>query len=973
MMVTFVSQCEKNALKKTRRVLDAFANRIGDNTWQTLITEEGLETVKRMLRKTASRSTAVSCHWIRSRSRSQFLWVVGNKNKFNSEGVVPVNYTEVNDIKTDENSMLNSVIYANTKKQLLAEHLFAVGYLAKTLVNLLVQDVTLSNTAFLAGVFHDLGKIDPNFQEYLAKELTKKTPEEQSDDGQHIEKTSHSFEKYPTHNELSWLMLKMLADGRRFGLNGPQFEFLEHAVFWHHAKPIRKDEFDSFGKLQEKFQKSIQQPMSDVLVLGRQLLSSVNKLVEQYGAAQAISNFDENPDQDVLFSLRRSSVPSYKNYTSSSDDFREYSLEAKLNAKANIIRTCLITADRKISSLSAEQLIEAIKNKKLEQIASELLAIEQHLNSQIEQCLSGFEQRFPNSDRNKAQTIAAKQLAERTQVVVLNGPAGCGKTKIALEWAKNTEAKQIIWICPRVQVCQGLYNELTSEEYLPNSQIEICTGEYKLLKYKGVEQKLAEHQIFSGDVVLTTIDQVLNAALTHTKATGLVDYLNAHVVFDEYHEYIQMPGFNLLFAELVECKKAQKLARTLLVSATPNYCFIKDLLGIQPEEIINVEAFNTSLYKFEFVPFSDDMTESEHPLYKLQPKCSFIISNTAYTAQMSFIANQQQEKAVLLHSKFMVSDKREIFDSVFASFKRNGSKAFDILRSGPIVQASLNITCETMTTEFTMAENWLQRLGRLDRFGENSKVNLLTTAIPEHIVEGKGNSACARFLSRLNALESAKAWYEFLQDNLPNQPVKLAEIYRIYKDFYESELVREKVQQDLIKGLKKGIQIIESKVHDPKRIKTSKQEKSKKLKRSSLRGDSRYVQLALCQIFSPKHIHFLNEYACDSAEKLFTLSVDEIEGHDPSGDKNLLAFMHQKHHKFMQAKGESYKKEFKSYLLKDKAVEPDMPIYLSYTQEDLNLCNDSAHPHAIYYAQGKHQPIGAISINRLNQQFNNEE
>jgi CRISPR-associated endonuclease/helicase Cas3 len=93
MMVTFVSQCEKNALKKTRRVLDAFANRIGDNTWQTLITEEGLLTVKKMLGQTATRSTAVSCHWIRSRSRSQLLWVVGNKRKFNVEGVVPVNYT----------------------------------------------------------------------------------------------------------------------------------------------------------------------------------------------------------------------------------------------------------------------------------------------------------------------------------------------------------------------------------------------------------------------------------------------------------------------------------------------------------------------------------------------------------------------------------------------------------------------------------------------------------------------------------------------------------------------------------------------------------------------------------------------------------------------------------------------------------------------------------------------------------------
>ncbi len=86
MMVTFVSQCEKNALKKTRRVLDAFANRIGDNTWQTVITEDGLLTVKKMLRHTASKSTAVSCHWIRSRARSEFLWVVGSKTKFNAEG-----------------------------------------------------------------------------------------------------------------------------------------------------------------------------------------------------------------------------------------------------------------------------------------------------------------------------------------------------------------------------------------------------------------------------------------------------------------------------------------------------------------------------------------------------------------------------------------------------------------------------------------------------------------------------------------------------------------------------------------------------------------------------------------------------------------------------------------------------------------------------------------------------------------------
>ena len=135
-MVTFVSQCEKNALKKTRRVLDAFANRIGDNTWQTVITEDGLLTVKKMLRQTASKSTAVSCHWIRSRARSQFLWVVGNKSKFNSEGVVPVNCTRKN--------LLTSEIENDWK------------YLP------LIKSLTA-----MSALFHDWGKASKLFQEKL--------------------------------------------------------------------------------------------------------------------------------------------------------------------------------------------------------------------------------------------------------------------------------------------------------------------------------------------------------------------------------------------------------------------------------------------------------------------------------------------------------------------------------------------------------------------------------------------------------------------------------------------------------------------------------------------------------------------------------------------------------------------------------------------------------------------------------------
>jgi len=82
-MVTFVSQYEKKTLNRARRVLDSFVNRIGDNAWQTVITQERLNAVKKLLRKTASKNTAVSCHWIRSRARSELVWVVGNRDKFN--------------------------------------------------------------------------------------------------------------------------------------------------------------------------------------------------------------------------------------------------------------------------------------------------------------------------------------------------------------------------------------------------------------------------------------------------------------------------------------------------------------------------------------------------------------------------------------------------------------------------------------------------------------------------------------------------------------------------------------------------------------------------------------------------------------------------------------------------------------------------------------------------------------------------
>lgn len=138
MNVLLICECDKRALHQTRRILDQFAERRGERTWQTAITEDGLQTLRRLLRKTARKNTAVACHWIRGLDHSELLWIVGDASRFNARGAVPTHTTARKILRSgDENDW-----HYGTELQLLTQ---------------------------MAALLHDLGKACDDFQARLTR------------------------------------------------------------------------------------------------------------------------------------------------------------------------------------------------------------------------------------------------------------------------------------------------------------------------------------------------------------------------------------------------------------------------------------------------------------------------------------------------------------------------------------------------------------------------------------------------------------------------------------------------------------------------------------------------------------------------------------------------------------------------------------------------------------------------------------
>ena len=402
-----------------------------------------------------------------------------------------------------------------------------------------------------------------------------------------------------------------------------------------------------------------------------------------------------------------------------------------------------------------------------------------------------------------------------------SAPAGAGKTKVILQASKTN---QILYVVPRVQIGESVYKELI--DYGITDKIELLTGDKRILRIG--DNELQDPVRMSGNITITTLDQLSSIMLGHGNIDAVTAMANRVVIFDEFHEFFELAGLVFLFCEFVKLRQMVK-AKTYLMSATANQYFVNTLLELRSTDVVKMSSFNTR-------PFEISVTAQEdNPFVKLYEPGVIVVGNTANQAQQGALQSiNAGNKTICFHSKFTKSDRSVIFNQIIKEFGEEASKSEYVIYSGPIIQASFNISTHRMICEVSTFENVLQRLGRVNRFGklESGAFDL------SYKQTVKGDVDTSGALSFMCCANRTKAFVAFVKAN--PFPSTLNEIYALYDRFHASEEASKAYAEDFRLLAKKSVSKFANQDFDPVQYPSSGK-KTAKLGRGGMRGTSYYV------------------------------------------------------------------------------------------------------------------------------------
>lgn len=302
----------------------------------------------------------------------------------------------------------------------------------------------------------------------------------------------------------------------------------------------------------------------------------------------------------------------------------------------------------------------------------------------------------------------------------LRAPTGTGKTEALLLWAGDTD--RLIYLLPSQVTVNAMWRRLRS--IYGDKRVGLAHGRADYILRKEEEEPPLDARLFGSvfakPVTVATLDQYLLAHLhgRHWEERRVLAR-NSALVFDEIHSY---EPYTL--GMLSKALQREPPARIALASAT----LPPALLDLFPSLEVSVEAeeslWQRRRYKLELQ--DEPLLNALHQIITeaQQGRNVLVVSNTVVQAQDIYrrIGNLLKKrkgrwsKLRLLHSRFAFRDRQRKEEQVMAP------EPGVILVATQVVEVSLDISYDVLFTEIAPLDAIVQRMGRVNRRGEDSPV-----------------------------------------------------------------------------------------------------------------------------------------------------------------------------------------------------------------------------------------------------------
>lgn len=320
------------------------------------------------------------------------------------------------------------------------------------------------------------------------------------------------------------------------------------------------------------------------------------------------------------------------------------------------------------------------------------------------------------------------ELRRLPDIALLRAPTGWGKTSVALLFASGRSCTRVFYLLPTITAINKFYEKLRMilgndvSKYFYFYDTEVREEEDKL-------QTLFFTRSFLSPVVITTVDQFLLTMLQVGKYhTRRVSFRNSVVIMDEVHllNPIMLYLFSHFITERNKNNGGNYKMKLLLMSATLPKAFSQffcNVFDVDKSGILDfgAEYSNKRRVMFELGENIEDDMKKIYDQYK-SGKRVLVIVNTVNKAielgrkLMEEICKPKEKKDIIIfHARFMYRDRKKKEEML------ERKKRPHILVATQVCEVSLDISYDVLYTEAPSLGSLIQRFGRVNRYGNETK------------------------------------------------------------------------------------------------------------------------------------------------------------------------------------------------------------------------------------------------------------